>query len=122
MKKGTKNFLEKFLSIFSKKINLTYKGRILITFAEKPGVFEIWRLHEFQNRTGLKEVILIYREEPSQKVKREAYWKKIELKKTTGDPAKEIKSLLREFESKGEKVITPKIEDIADRSIMRDAF
>jgi len=122
MKEGAKNFLEKFLSIFSKKINLTYKGKILLTFSEKPGVFEVWRLHEFRKRTGLKKVILLYKEEPSQQVKREAYWKKVELKKIPGDPAEEIKSLHQELENRGEKVVVVKIEDIADRSIMRDAF
>lgn len=69
------------------------------------------------SRTGLKNVILIYREEPSQKVKRVAYWDKIELKKAPGKPREEIKSLLREFDSKGGKVITLKIEDIADKGL-----
>jgi len=76
MKGKTKNFLQKLLSILRKKINLTYKGKILLTFCDKPGIFDVWRLHEFQERTGLKKVILLYKEEPSKKVKREAYWGK----------------------------------------------
>ena len=98
---------------------LSFEGKILVTYAEKPGVFDIEKLSQFRDRTKIKKVILLYSTLESEAVRKAAHKLAVELVKCD-ERRKCIDKIVNKLKDMGEDVLFRRIEEIADRSLMRD--
>ena len=94
---------------------------LLIGYGEAVGIFDIWQLKRIKERASFEGVVLCARRRPTDKVIREAEEVGIEVR-TAEDPKGEAKGLAERLRQQGKEVKVKALEELADRSMMRDVF
>ena len=94
---------------------------LLIGYGEAVGIFDIWQLKRLKEKVSFEEVVLFARRRPTVRVIREAQEVGIEIR-TAQDPKGEAKGLAERLRRGGREVKVKALEELADRSIMRDVF
>lgn len=93
----------------------------MIGYGEAVGIFDIWQLKRLKEKVSFEEVVLFARRRPTEKVIREAQGVGIEIR-TAQDPKGEAKGLAERLRQQGKEAKVKALEELADRSIMRDVF
>ncbi len=104
---------------FKKKKRYNYWDSVLIIYADRGGVRDIWDIEKLRKRWGLRKTILVIREKPNKIVEKQAILKEVELH-VHENPRSFAKLMKKEFERKGIRSVVKSIEDISERNFTMD--
>ena len=113
--------MEIFIHIprFKKKKPYNYRNSIVIIYADRVGVRDIWDAQKLKKKWGLRDVLLLSSTPLSPTVEKQAILKDITVK-VVKNPKKEAKSVRKSYEKKGIPCFIKSIEDITERNFTMD--
>ena len=104
---------------FKRKRHYNYWDSILIIYADRGGVRDIWDIYKLRKRWGLRETILVVKEKPNKNVEKQAILKEVELL-IDENPKFFAKLLKQQYEKHGNRCIIKSIEDVSERNFTMD--
>ncbi|GEM_PF-6549836 len=104
---------------FKRKKVYNYRNSVVIIYADRVGVRDVWDAHRLMKKWGLQEVIIISETPVTKNVEKQAILKDVQIK-IAKEPKKEAKLLKEEFQCKGIPCYIKCIEDITERNFTMD--
>ncbi len=104
---------------FRRKRRYNYWDNILIVYADRGGIRDIWDIYKLRKRWGLRKTVLVVKEKPNKNVEKQAILKEVELH-VNENPKIFAKLLKQEFERHGNRCIIKTIEDVSERNFTMD--
>jgi len=94
---------------------------VLILYGEVVGFFDLWQVQRFREKVPFGKAIVVARKEPAGKVLEEAAKGDVEIR-VARDPKGEARKIAQQLREEGREVRVRSLEEVADRSMMRDVF
>ncbi len=104
---------------FKRKKIYNYRNSVVIIYADRVGVRDVWDAHKLKKKWGLQEIIIVTHRPVCESVEKQAILKDVQIK-VSGDPKKMAKSIKEDFECKGVPCYIKCIEDVTERNFTMD--
>ena len=113
--------MEIFIHIprFKKKRAYNYQNSVVIIYADRVGVRDIWDIQKLRKKWGLRDVLVLTQKPLSLSVEKQAILRDVPVK-VVSNPKKESKFFRKSFEKKGIPCFIKSIEDITERNFTMD--
>ena len=113
--------MEIFIHIprFKKKKAYNYHNSIVIIYADRVGIRDIWDIQKLKKKWGLRDVLVLSSSPLSYNVEKQAILRDVPVK-VVNNPKKEAKSFKKQYEEKGIPCFIKSIEDVTERNFTMD--
>ena len=113
--------MEIFIHIpkFKRKKPYNYRNSVVIIYADRVGVRDVWDARKLIHKWGLMDAIIVTRIVPTPNVEKQAILKDITIE-VSSDPKKRAKVLKHEYDKKGIPCFIKSIEDVTERNFTMD--
>ena len=113
--------MEIFIHIprFKKKKAYNYQNSVVIIYADRVGVRDIWDIQKLKKKWGLRDALVLTSKPLSPNVEKQAILREVPVK-VVRNPKKEARLVKNYYEGKGIPCFIKSIEDVTERNFTMD--